>query len=405
MKSKQRNRRPRILVIGDAGVPTGFARVIEGIFRPLAAKYDVHQLGTNYQGDPHDYPWKVYRASLGGDPWGANRIVSLIERLRPSLIFLLNDIWVLCHYLEALATMKDHPPVIVYCPIDGGPIEIEAIAPLSRVARFVTYTAFGKAQIEAAVGAQREIDPEFKFAEVQIIPHGVDTDVFFSLGEPRAARREARRRILPHLTNPDEYFIVLNANRNQPRKRIDVTLRGFALFAEDKPSTVQLYLHMGAEDVGWNVLQLARRYGIEDRLIMSSLNPNLGSVPSEEMNLIYNACEVGLNTAAAEGWGLVSFEHAATGAAQIVPRHTACEELWKGSAVLLEPALDFVYEKTLTVGWLVTPESVASALEGLYQDREVLETMAAKAQTLAHRPEYRWEAISGRWDTVFRGLL
>jgi D-inositol-3-phosphate glycosyltransferase len=51
---------------------------------------------------------------------------------------------------------------------------------------------------------------------------------------------------------------VLNANRNQPRKRIDITLRGFALFAVDKPETVQLYLHMGSEDMGWNALQLAR---------------------------------------------------------------------------------------------------------------------------------------------------
>jgi D-inositol-3-phosphate glycosyltransferase len=405
MRSKQPNGWPRILVVGDAGVPTGFARVIEGIFRPLAAKYEIHQLGTNYQGDPHDYPWKVYRASLGGDPWGANRLVSLIEQVRPNLIFLLNDIWVLGHYMQALATMKHHPPVIVYCPIDAGPIEIEAVAPLSRVARFVTYTAFGKAQIEAAVAAQREVDPEFKFADIEIIPHGVDTKVFFSLGEAREARREARRRILPHLTDPEDYFIVLNANRNQPRKRIDVTLRGFALFAMDKPSTVQLYLHMGAEDIGWNVLLLARRYGIEDRLILSSFNLNLGSVLSEEMNLIYNACEVGINTATAEGWGLVSFEHAATGAAQIVPRHSACEELWKDSAVLLEPALDFVYEKTLTVGWLVTPESVASALEGLYQDRKLLETMSSKARALARRPEYRWKAISSRWDAVFRGLL
>jgi hypothetical protein len=32
-----------------------------------------------------------------------------------------------------------------------GPIEIEAVAPLSRVARFVAYTNFGKTQIEAAV--------------------------------------------------------------------------------------------------------------------------------------------------------------------------------------------------------------------------------------------------------------
>jgi D-inositol-3-phosphate glycosyltransferase len=393
------------MVVGDASVPTGFARVIEGIFRPLSDKYEIHHLGTNYQGDPHDYPWKVYRASSGGDIWGANRIVQLVEHVRPDLIFILNDIWIQCQYLQALATLNDHPPVIAYCPIDGGPIGGETVVPLGRVARLVAYTAFAKRLVEAAVAAQRESDPEFTFSDVEIIPHGIDTEVFRRLGEPAAARAEARRLILPHLTDPGEHFIVLNANRNQPRKRIDLTLRGFALFAQDKPPTVQLYLHMGAEDLGWNVLHLARRYGIEDRLIMSSLDIHLPTVPSEQMNLIYNACEVGLNTSAAEGWGLVSFEHAATGAAQIMPRHSACAEIWEGSAVFLEPAMDFVFEKTLTTGWLVTPESVASALEQLYRNPQTLEMMSARAHALTQRPEYRWETIARRWDQLFHELI
>jgi len=46
-----------------------------------------------------------------------------------------------------------------------------------------------------------------------------------------------------------------------------------------------------------------------------------------ELNLLYNACDVGLNTASSEGWGMVSFEHAATGAAQIVPRSWVCGEV------------------------------------------------------------------------------
>jgi hypothetical protein len=37
---------PRILVVGDAAVPTGFARVVKGIFKPLAANYEIHQEGN-----------------------------------------------------------------------------------------------------------------------------------------------------------------------------------------------------------------------------------------------------------------------------------------------------------------------------------------------------------------------
>ena len=74
--------RPRILVAGDAAVPTGFARVMEGIFRPLSARYEIHHLGANYRGDPHGYDWKVYPAEIGGDRWGANRVVTLVEKIQ-----------------------------------------------------------------------------------------------------------------------------------------------------------------------------------------------------------------------------------------------------------------------------------------------------------------------------------
>jgi glycosyltransferase involved in cell wall biosynthesis len=399
--------RPRILVAGDAAVPTGFARVMEGVFGPLSAVYEIHHLGTNYRGDPHDYDWKVYPAEIGGDRWGAKRILPLVEKLRPRLVFILNDIWVQHAYLAELRKMKDAPPVVLYCPVDGGPIDPEGIAPLAGVCRCVAYTEFGRGIIEAAARAQREKEPGFDFPAVETIPHGVDTATFRPLDAPEgaSARLEARRLLFPGMDDREGRFIVLNANRNQPRKRIDTTLRGFALFAREKPANVNLFLHMGVEDVGWNVVQLARRYGVEDRVLMSSLNKTIQGVSPRQLNLVYNACDVGLNTSSAEGWGLPSFEHAATRAAQVVPRHSACAELWEGSALLVEPELSVIYEKILTEGWLVTPEGVAGALERLYADRVLLAEMSERAYRNATKPEYRWANIAARWDALFREVL
>jgi glycosyltransferase involved in cell wall biosynthesis len=399
---------PRILVAGDAAVPTGFARVIEGIFKPLSTRYEIHHLGTNYLGDPHGYNWKVYPAEIGGDRWGARRIVALAEKIQPQLIFILNDIWVQSAYMQELRQAKARPPVILYCPVDGGPIDPESIAPLAGVARFVVYTEFGKQQVEAAAQKQSEKDPSFNFPRVEIIPHGVDTETFYPLqgeGERLSGRLSARMLLFPDATDLEQRFIVLNANRNQPRKRIDTTIRGFALFARDKPAHVKLFLHMGVEDVGWNVVLLARRYGIEDRILMSSLAKTVQGVSTAQLNRVYNACDVGINTSSAEGWGLPSFEHAATRAAQIVPRHSACAELWQDAAVMLEPAFKVINERVLTDAWLVTPESVAEALEKLYRDREFLAEMSEKAFRTATRPEYQWGHISGRWNALFQQVL
>ena len=399
---------PRILVAGDAAVPTGFARVIEGIFKPLVTRYEIHHLGTNYRGDPHGYSWKVYPAELGGDRWGARRIVSLVEKIQPQLIFILNDIWVQSAYMQELKLAKALPPIILYCPVDGGPIDPENIAPLAGVARFVVYTDFGRQQVEEAVQQQREKDPSFNFPGVEIIPHGIDTDTFYPLqgdSERVSGRLSARMLLFPDATDLNERFIVLNANRNQPRKRIDTTIRGFALFARDKPAHVKLFLHMGVEDVGWNVVLLARRYGIEDRILMSSLAKTIQGVSTAQLNRVYNACDVGINTSSAEGWGLPSFEHAATRAAQIVPCHSACAELWSDAAVMVEPEFKVINEGILTDGWLVTPEGVAEALEKLYGDREFLAEMSEKAFHRATRPEYQWENISERWNALFQQVL
>lgn len=391
---------------GDGAVPTGFARVMEGIFTPLAASYEIHQLATNYRGDPHNYPWKLYPAEAGGDRWGAGRVLTLIEKIKPRLFFILNDIWVQHAYLQELRKMKDPPPVVLYCPVDGGPLDAETIEPMRGVRRCVAYTEFGRRVIEAGVAAQRSKDASFDFPAVEVIPHGVDAETFRPLEAEGASRRlRAREMLFKGLPDLEGRFIVLNANRNQPRKRIDTTVRAFALFAEGKPPGVNLFLHMGVEDVGWNVVLLARRYGVEDRVLMSSLDKVMQTVSTRQLNLVYNACDVGLNTSSAEGWGLPSFEHAATGAAQVVPRHSACAELWEDSGVLVEPALSIINEKILTEGWLVTPEAVAGALEKLYADREFLKEMSEGAYRNATRAEYRWENISARWDALFREVL
>ena len=117
---------------------------------------------------------------------------------------------------------------------------------------------------------------------------------------------------------------------------------------------------------------MARRLGIEDRLILTSTAPQLPSEPEDKLNLIYNVGDVGIITSIGEGWGLVSFESAATGAAQIVPRHTSCAELWEGHAEMMEPAFSLTPERILLDGWFVTEVAVADALERLYRPHVVV---------------------------------
>jgi glycosyltransferase involved in cell wall biosynthesis len=401
---------PRLLVAGDGSGITGFSRVIRSILEPLSSGFQIHHLAVGYFGDPHGYPWPLYPAVIGGDDFGVKRVRNLAEVLKPDLIFLVSTFETVGNYLEELRPLRAGAKVVAYCPVESGPIDPGVVARLAGLSKLVLYTRSAKQIFLDALARSALPQPQAaRLADPCVVPHGVDTTHFYPMSPGSAGPAEARRAAKRQLFGDDEElcnsFIVLNANRNQPRKRIDVTMKGFAIFAAGKPNNVRLYLHMGIQDMGWNVITLAERYGITDRLILTNRSMTIPAVPDAELNLIYNACDVGLNTCSSEGWGLVSFEHGATRAAQILPRQAALEELWSGQAEMLEPALCVTEPGSLTDSYLITPEEVAKKLERLYRDPAYLDSLAALALVNARRPEYRWENIANRWGEVFSEVL
>src|SRR5882724_5322157 len=149
--------RPRLLVVGDAVAATGFARVLHSVLGHLEPDYEIHHLGINYHGDPHDSPWKIYPAKLGGDLQGIGRLPAMMERLQPRLVFMLNDIWVLAMYMGQLGKLAEarEARLVMYCPIESGPIEAETLAQLEGVDRFVVYTEFARSEIERTLARLR----------------------------------------------------------------------------------------------------------------------------------------------------------------------------------------------------------------------------------------------------------
>jgi len=393
--------RPKILIIGDAVAPSGFARVIRSIFQPLHEHFELHQLATRFDGGRHDYPWKLYPAAAGKSRYGFDQIVPLVDQIQPAIVFLLYDIVFQVQFLEHLRKAEWRPKFVLYSPVEAGPIAPEILQRLGGLSRYVVFTEYGRREIESALRAVRDNDSAFQFPALNVIPHGVATEKFFPLPDKAEARKQMRLGDAEHR----DAFIVLNANRNMPRKRIDLTIHGFALFAKNKPANVKLYLHMATEDTGWNVLILAKRYGIFDRLIMTQADNTRPTFSDEQLNFLYNACDVGITTTTGEGWGMPTFEHAATRAAQIVPRHTSLADLWKDAAEFIDPVMTLTYPGNLTHAHIVTPEGVAVALQRLYEDRPHREGVAAAGYRNATRPEFSWTSIAARWRQLFDEVL
>lgn len=402
--------RRRILVIGHAIIPTGFSRVLHSLLDHLSEWYEVHHFAYMLTGLVPPCRWTIHTNPTPIDVYGSRHLSVLMETVKPHIVLLMQDPWLIPIHLKLLRPYRAQTTIVAYCPVDGSFRNPASVAWISQVSALVLYTQFARHAIEACVESFRAVEPGYVVPPISVIPHGTSVDRFYpypngDITVPAQERRkQARRALFADGRVPDDAFIVLNASRNQSRKRIDLSIEGFARFARDKPPNVYLYLHMGMKGTGWNIQSLALRAGIADRLLTTAAGDEHPTVASEHLNLIYNACDIGINTASGEGWGLVAFEHAATGAAQVLPCHTAYQELWDGSAVLIEPSHPEPMNLYLE-GSVASPIGIASALESLYQDATYRHTMAMRAYDNARQPAYQWHNIAEKWRQLFDALL
>jgi glycosyltransferase involved in cell wall biosynthesis len=391
------DRKIRLFWVGDAVASTGFSRVTHSVLDALheTGDYEIQVLGVNYFGDPHDFPYYVWPARLGGDVLGYNRLIPLVNEGRPDMVVLFNDLWVVNEYTERLAQDKYTGKVMTYFPVDSTGFDADWCRQLYMLDAVAVYTEFGKQVIREA---------GYK-GDVAIIPHGIDTEKFYPLD-----KLECRAEL--EGMSPED-FIIFNGNRNQPRKRIDITIKAFCQFAMNAPNA-RLYLHMGVGDIGWNILTLfhreARRCGLKDaweKLLLTS--PNLGpsnSVTVQTLNTIYNCADLGVNTSLGEGWGLVSFEQSACGVPQIVPNYSACKEIYaEGRGTTIEPFYYMSNQKINTEGGLVHEDEVAAAFQKYYDDPLFGQAQAADMFDYIKRPEFEWANIAKQWDKLIKETL
>ncbi len=335
---------------------------MESVLAELGRAFDATLLAVDHRGpDERRDTFAIRGNDVAGDPFGRLRLPALLDELRPDVVLLHHDPALLAVHRDTLAAYG-RARVVVYCPVEGDEVPHPSLREADAV---VAYTEHGR----RALGRAR-------LAVAAVIPHGVDTATF-APGDRAAARRALG-------LDPDAFY-VLNANRNIGRKRIDRTLHAFATLARDRPAA-RLYLHMGARDGGVDVHALSAQLGIADRIDLTPCPGRRPHVDDERLNLIYNACDVGVNTAAAEGWGLVAFEHAATGAPQVVPAVGGAAEAWGDAAVVLDPA----------------PGPVAAALARLHDDPDERARLGECARAHAASARFAWPAIARAWTAVLR---
>jgi glycosyltransferase involved in cell wall biosynthesis len=278
----------RLLWVGDAGVATGFANCTHETLKAFHPSWDVHVLGVNYAGDPHPYPYKLYPCFPGGDFWGVGRIAKLTTDLRPDLIIIQNDHWNVPEYIKHI---KGPARVIASMPVDGKNVKFGV--QLNVLDGAIFWTKFGLEQ--AREGGYN--------GPAAVVGLGIDPSVYHPV-QISMARSRLRLPI-----EPDD-FLVGNINRNQPRKRLDLTIKYFANWVQlcGRKNARLLLHHSPRGKKGYDLPQLARYYGVGDKVLLTDRVEKRVGMPQEELSMIYSALDVQVSTAQGEGWGLTAME-------------------------------------------------------------------------------------------------
>lgn len=388
--------KPKLLWCGDIAM-TGFGRVTGALLPKLRDQYDIAVLASNFHGDPcvEQQLYRVYPASnrFQQGPFGEDRIREIIEKEKPDIVCSLNDPWLVSEQYRRIEDLHKQKKFkfVGYLTMDSmnwmGGIEPH----INEWDALIAFTEFGAHEFVKG-GVQKPI---------AVIPHGLDAEVFYPMD-----KSEARKR----LTLKDDIFIVFNGNRNQPRKRIDITIAAFARFAVGRPDA-QLYLHMGLKDQGWDLMALFAREmqkcGLDPngRIILTGNTLNPPNVDVDTLRAIYSCADVGVNTCKGGGWELVNFEQAACRVAQVVPDHTSTKEIFEGCGKLIRCDhidVDPNYSREM---FCPSTKHLTEILENMYHDRDELEITADLCYQRVTDPQFSWDTIAKQFEGVFQEVL
>lgn len=375
----------RILWVGDAIAKTGFSRCTHAACDALHdAGHEVDVLGINYDGDPHDRPYRIWpcvsRADRAHDGWGLQRLRPLVQRLRPDVVVILQDPWNVEPYIDALEGLEPRPLVVGWLAVDG---HNQQAAPLNRLDHVMVWTDF----------AEQELRKGGYVGSLSVVPLGVDQTY------APVDRAQARRAIFGELAETiGEDWIVGYVGRNQARKRLDLLIHAFALWTRTFDREAWLYLHSAPTgESSMDLTALARYHGVAGRVVISQ-PIRLGEGFAETgMPAVYSALNVFATTSEAEGWGLPALEAMACGIPCVLPDNSAFGSWAREDALLYgcsgtamtAPANGSMH----VVCDVPDPMGCALALEEVYRDGSKREQLALAG--LERARSLPWAATGG----------
>lgn len=395
-----------VLVSTHIDQTTGYSKVSYNLVKQLATLSPrVKTFHFGFQRHPskaslRKYPEGVisYDAAANEDPreegFGYNKIHEYLETVNPDVVMVYNDPLVVAKFIETMKHERGKSPYKLWIYLDQ--VYSGIAQPLlemihTHADRIYCFTDIWKTKF-------LEYGP---FEDIRVLEHAVDPTIFTCMSE------DARASIRKNIGLPDNAIVLLNANRNSQRKRLDLTIGGFVRLMKKNP-TLPIYIviitnlnpQSGAyydvqrcymeelQAAGLDIQTFIRRLVLIDNAL-----PNIWS--DEAINQLYNVADIGINTSDGEGFGLCQLEHMYTGAPQVVTDVGSYKTFLNNEVAEFVPSNGRMYfAGGMPFGvWAPTfsMDDVGSALE------RVIESLSDKKKAVQSYQFKSWASVCDGW--------
>lgn len=332
---------------------TGYSKIANIITNYLAEQKGVE---VTYICTSNTSPWENIRRTIhpkiqivdavaesikrnSDEIYGINILEEVMYAIRPDIFFIYNDAIVTCRAFNALLKYRSE------C---GGKTKfvsyIDLVYPYEcqkyiqhinwNTDMILTFTDYWKnALMDMGVPGEK----------IRIFYHGINHQIIYKVSRTVGRNKYGFQ---------SDDFIVLNTNRNSYRKANDITIRAFLMLLkrENMNPRIKLFINFSLDNShGYNVMDVIEteclRQGLPYQdIIMKHIfqvpGERLTHLTDEEVNMIYNMSDVGLNTCMGEGFGLCNTEQASVGIPQVVSAVGGLCDIFEGETnMLVQPVV------------------------------------------------------------------
>ena len=277
---------------------------------------------------------------------GIDQINQFIKLCNPSKLIIYNDPYVVYSFLNEINKIQKTFEIIVY---------LDLVYKNSKKF-YIEYlnTCVDKMCVFLYCWEKELINIGYKNS-ITIIPHCANKNI----------KKIDKQKCQEILGLDPNYVYLLNLNRNTPRKRYDIFIKGLSQFYKNNPnSNVKVICSCERKNV-FDLHEIMEYEKLEQDNIIFIESP--GTLSNEYINYLYNATDVGINTCDGEGFGLCNFEHASVGKPQIVPNHDSLMEIYENHAQYIDTNSSYYNDSTRDslsgIAYIPCYESVAKCIE------------------------------------------